>query len=191
VIRWVAGRRPVSAALGELIEEPAPYEGGGLAYAKWGLAGCAKYAGWRQRLCHAANLLARTDPSCRAVAVAYADWHRAEAPSPHEVAEFACEQRWGALLVDTFRKDGTTLLDWLPVTEAGRLCHACQLAGLRVALAGSLGDTEIAALCAAEPNWFAVRGAVCRGSRRTASIDPVKVQALVHLLQGAPANRAD
>jgi uncharacterized protein (UPF0264 family) len=190
VVRWVAGRRPVSAALGELIEDSVPYCGGGLAYAKWGLAGCAKCAGWRGRLIEAAGRLARADPSCRPVAVAYADWRRADAPCPDEVAAFAREHRWETLLIDTFRKDGTTLLDWLPLTEVGRLCRSCQRAGVRVALAGSLGCTEIEALRVAEPDWFAVRGAVCRGGRSTA-IDPVKVQGLVQRLADEPATHAN
>jgi uncharacterized protein (UPF0264 family) len=191
VVRWVGGRRPVSAALGELIEDSAPYEGQGLAFAKWGLAGCAKYSGWPLRLAEAAGSLTRANPSCRAVAVAYADWHRADAPCPDEVAAFARDCRWETLLVDTFRKDGTTLLDWLPLTEVGRLCRSCQLAGVRVALAGSLGRSEIEALRVADPDWFAVRGAVCRGARRTAAIDPVKVRGLVHLLAGEPATHAN
>src|SRR5690348_863907 len=51
VVRAVAGRRPVSAALGEL-GDPAdalPYPGPGLAYVKWGLGGLGGTADWRQR----------------------------------------------------------------------------------------------------------------------------------------------
>jgi uncharacterized protein (UPF0264 family) len=191
VLGGVAGRRPVSAALGELVENPAPYEGRGLAYAKWGLADCAKFAGWRQRLDNAADRLAQADSGCRPVAVAYADWRRAAAPCPEAVAAFAFEHRFETLLIDTCHKDGTTLLDWLPVTEVRRLCHACQACGVRVALAGSLGFAEIQALREAEPDWFAVRGAVCRGGRRIATIDPAKVRRLVNLLTGAATRCAD
>src|SRR5262245_59925297 len=42
VLRCVAGRRPVSAALGELMDRPALFQLPGLSYAKWGLAGCAR-----------------------------------------------------------------------------------------------------------------------------------------------------
>jgi uncharacterized protein (UPF0264 family) len=191
VLRSVAGRRPVSAALGELVEDPPPYEGRGLTYAKWGLAGCAKFAGWRPRLANAADRQALADPGCRPVAVAYADWRRAAAPSPGAVAAFALEYRFETILIDTCHKDGTTLLDWLPVTKVCRLCHACQACGVRVALAGSLGFAEIQALREAEPDWFAVRGAVCRGACRTATIDSAKVRRLVNLLSRAATRCAD
>src|SRR5581483_9289165 len=109
VVRAVGGRRPVSAALGELAERRAvpilP-----LAFAKWGLAGKREHADWPGELRRAAGLL---PPGCRPVAVAYADWRRAGAPAPTEVCAFAGAHHWGAFLIDTWRKDGTTLLDWL------------------------------------------------------------------------------
>src|SRR5262245_44632800 len=39
VMRAVGGRRPVSAALGELRDDPSPCSIPGLTYVKWGLAG--------------------------------------------------------------------------------------------------------------------------------------------------------
>jgi uncharacterized protein (UPF0264 family) len=51
------------------------------------------------------------------------------------------------------------------VPELERICRACRDAGVRVALAGSLGVAEVEALRPLNPDWFAVRGAVCRGGR--------------------------
>src|SRR5262245_5822439 len=113
VVHFVGKRCPVSAALGELAEDASPFFCPGLAYAKWGLAGCGNGFPWRARLANAVRVFARTDPACRLVPVAYADWRRAQAPPPAEVVAFACEQRCTALLLDTWRKDGTTLPDWL------------------------------------------------------------------------------
>src|SRR2546429_246491 len=79
-------------------------------------------------------------------AAAYADWQRAGAPAPAEVCAFACDQHWGAFLLDTWGKDGTTLLDWLPAAEVAVLCQRCRRAGVPVALAGSLGAPQIRAL---------------------------------------------
>jgi uncharacterized protein (UPF0264 family) len=110
--------------------------------------------------------------------VAYADWQRAAAPSPQQVCAFACRQRWSVFLIDTWLKDGTTLLDWLPLAELQRLCRSCRQDGVRVALAGSLGLSEVEALRPLQPDWFAVRGAVCRNGRRTESIDPDAVRRL-------------
>jgi uncharacterized protein (UPF0264 family) len=50
VVTTVAGRRPVSAALGELLEELGETIPPGLAFVKWGLAGCGQDREWRARL---------------------------------------------------------------------------------------------------------------------------------------------
>jgi uncharacterized protein (UPF0264 family) len=111
VVRLVAGRRPVTAAMGELAED-CLFPGPGLAYVKWGLAGYGRRGTWREELTRAIARTGANSP-CRAVAVAYADWVRADAPSPEEVCAFACAHPCGAFLLDTWRKDGSSLLNWL------------------------------------------------------------------------------
>ena len=128
------------------------------------------------------ELLRAGSPGCRLVAVAYADWQRAQSPPPELVAAFAREHPSRAFLLDTWQKDGSTLLDWLPGAEVTRLSLACREAGIPVALAGSLGSQEILSLREAQPTWFAVRGAVCRGGRRDAEIDPEAVRDLADLV---------
>ena len=162
VVRAVAGRCPVSAALGELVEEtPLPFVPG-LAFVKWGLAGVK--ADWRRTLlARAAQLTAG-----QAVAVAYADWQRAAAPLPEAVVAFAVEQAWGAFLLDTWRKDGRTLLDWLPPKRIADLCRAC-------ADRGSAGRAGRLARRGTNPSAAAAGPRlVCRarsGLRRGARID--------------------
>jgi hypothetical protein len=182
VVQLVGGRRPVSAALGELLDSPEPFAGTGLAYVKWGLAGCTRLPDWQRYLTRAIDRVEHKGPPCRGVAVAYADWLRADSPPPRVVCAFARAQRCRAFLLDTWRKDGKTLLDWLPVLEVDRLCRLCRASGIRVALAGSLGLEQIKTLLAANPDWFAVRGAVCKGGRRGKAIDPDQVSRLVSLL---------
>jgi (5-formylfuran-3-yl)methyl phosphate synthase len=187
VVRAVAGARPVSAALGELVDmfgdEPPP-AGLSLSYVKWGLA---RYQGrgesvWQCELAGAMRRLTEHSPSCRAVAVAYADWRRARAPAPEEVCSFAIAHPVGAFLLDTWGKDGSTLLDWLSVRDIEQLRARCRVAGVPMALAGSLGAEEIRKLLPLHPDWFAVRGAVCQGRQRGATIDEGKVRQLVALL---------
>jgi uncharacterized protein (UPF0264 family) len=182
VIRGVAGRCPVSAALGEWVDGEDPVVATGLNYAKWGLAGCGQRTGWPRELASAGERLRRFAPSCRLVAVAYADWRRAKAPMPSQVCEFALEHGAGAFLLDTWGKDGTTLLDWISLEEIHQLCQRCRSGGVPVALAGSLGPEQIMLLKPAQPNWFAVRGAVCHGGRRGQDIDPTAVRRLVNLV---------
>jgi uncharacterized protein (UPF0264 family) len=185
VLCAVGGRRPVSAALGELPEQAAA-PAFSLAFAKWGLAGCRHRPTWPDELTDAARLL---PPVCRPVAVAYADWQRAAAPSPAQVCDFVCAHRWAALLIDTWRKDGTTLLDWLQLDELRKLRADCRAANVPIALAGSLGVEQIRLLHPLGPDWFAVRGAACRDAQRTQGIDPGRVRRLVDLLR-EPATAA-
>ncbi|HEY7309442.1 MAG TPA: (5-formylfuran-3-yl)methyl phosphate synthase [Gemmataceae bacterium] len=176
VVRTVAGRGPVSAALGELADSPDMPVEPSLAYVKWGLA--AAREDWRSQLGGALRRLAEQQPNCRGVAVAYADWRRADAPTPEDVCTFAVEHSLGAFLLDTWKKDSSTLLDWLALDAVARLCVRCRAAALPIALAGSLGAREIGQLRPLRPDWFAVRGAVCQGRRRTATIDEYKVRQL-------------
>lgn len=193
VVRVVGGRTPVSAALGELSftwRDMLPPAGVSLAYVKWGLSA---YRGaeeaWAPELLDTMRRLAEHRPGCRAVAVAYADWRRAGAPVPEQVCDFAVAHSTGAFLLDTWGKDGSTLLDWVTLTEIERLAERCRAAGMPVALAGSLGPDEMRTLLPLRPDWIAVRGAACSGRRRQAAIDENKVRQLVEIL--TPAMSAD
>ncbi len=181
VVRVVAGRRPISAALGELSE--AKNRSGVLTppaqYVKWGLSGCSN--SW-QRLLHEAM---ERQPSCRAVAVAYADWRRADAPRPEEVCSFAVEHTAGAFLIDTWSKDGSTLLDWLSLQEIEHMQERCRTSGVSVALAGSLGPAEIRTVLPLCPDWIAVRGAVCQERKRGAAVEEGRVRRLAALIAAA------
>jgi uncharacterized protein (UPF0264 family) len=187
VLRSVAGRRLVSAALGELTPDARIPALPGLAYVKWGLAGWPPSAPWRE------VLRAKIDTSAqvagpRVVVTAYADWQRAAAPPVEEVWRLAAERPGGVLLLDTFVKDPPvyrdwplTLLDWLPLRRLIELCAQARAAGLRVALAGSVGPEHVPALLEAGPDWIAVRGAVCAGGRQGV-VNAGKVRRLASLL---------
>ncbi|HLN32224.1 MAG TPA: (5-formylfuran-3-yl)methyl phosphate synthase [Gemmataceae bacterium] len=183
VVEVVGGRVPVSAALGELLEAPLPFPIRGLNYVKWGLAACGQHIDWPECLTNAAASLRKATPLCRMVTVAYADWERANSPAPDAVCAFACAHEGGVFLLDTWRKDGSTLLDWLRAAEVCRLAQCCKEAGVRVALAGSLGLAQIPCLLPAEPDWIAVRGAVCKKGMRNTAIDPGRVRTLVQSLK--------
>ena len=179
VVRVVAGQAPISAAIGELSDIHNSNKLNclsSLAFVKCGLAGCATDDGWRS------ELDALVVAPCRMVAVAYADWRRAAAPTPDEICAFVCERSGWGFLLDTWAKDGLTLLDWMSRVEVDRLCRVCRDAGATIALAGSLGRSLIRNLKPTAPDWFAVRGAVCQGLQRNAVIDAAKVRELVNLI---------
>jgi uncharacterized protein (UPF0264 family) len=160
IVRTVAGRAPISAACGEL-ELGAPPLPHGLVFAKFGLAG---WSG-RDWISACDRVRATLQVGCGFVAVAYADWQMCATPTPEEIADAAIVHRFGAFLIDTHDKSGGTLLDHLSVAAMTTLTRRCQSAGIPVALAGSLGLEEIERLRAANPDWYAVRGAACDGGR--------------------------
>lgn len=181
VVAAIAGRTPVSAALGEWADDTGKFPDADLSYVKWGLAGCAGRPDWRAGL---SRLLDRQQRP-RVVLTAYADWQCARAPAVEEVFALARRHRGPTLLVDTHCKDAAkqrpTLLDWLPLPWIVDLCARCRDADVRIALAGSLGPAEIRALADARPDWFAVRGAVCDGDRH-GTVQIEKVRGLVELI---------
>ena len=124
-----------------------------LNYVKWGLAG--SNARWQPKLLETARELAAFNPACLPVAVAYADWQLALAPTPDAILAFVRDYAWPVFLLDTWRKDGRTLLDWLSLEEIRRLCERCRRDGIQLALAGSL-----------EAEWLEPRALGYRGMAR-------------------------
>jgi uncharacterized protein (UPF0264 family) len=182
VLDLVAARRPVSAALGELAEsENAFPDLPRLTFVKWGLAGMQSEPDWPDRLRQVHQRLQTTGP-CRLVVAAYGDWRRAKAPLPLDVVYFAVRERAGGLLLDTWHKDGSTLLDWVSMAEMREWRELCRSSGVCLALAGSLGAAAIRALLPVQPDWFAVRGAVCAQGQRRGAIDEGRIRELVELL---------
>lgn len=181
VIEFVADRRPVSLALGELVEGIDPERlplAAGARFAKVGLAGMRSDANWPQRWRDVVeNLPAGTRP----VAVAYADWLVAGAPSPEEVLAVGAAAACPYLLVDTFNKSRGNLLAHLSANELHVLAAQARAAGIELVLAGSLDERTIAELLPLSPAYMAVRGAVCKGNR-SGQIDETKIKRLQEIL---------
>ncbi|MCI0381219.1 MAG: (5-formylfuran-3-yl)methyl phosphate synthase [Gemmataceae bacterium] len=208
VLRVVAGRSPVSAAMGEIVDptlrvgrehrfrpsrdregaenprRPAHTEQLPTRSVGFTLAfvkwGLANARGkpWRELLRAEMQRLTAE----RLVVVAYADAELCNAPSPSETLEFVCKERT-VLLVDTFEKSGQSLLHWLPLSRMRALVRRCHEANVRVALAGSLGVAQIEKVMAVEPDWIGVRGAACAGCNRQGAISASKVRELAALIR--------
>ena len=119
------------------------------------------------------------------VAVAYADHQRAHAPTPDDVLQAALETNCSVLLVDTFVKDGTNLLDWLPVKEITSLRKGTAAHGLQLALAGRVTLMDLPMLLPLQPDIIAVRGAVCRSGERTAAVSEMLVAEFMEQLSAS------
>lgn len=95
------------------------------------------------------------------VAVAYADWERAFSPGPEEVLAEGLRVGCEVLLIDTFRKDGSNLLDWLDQDGLLQLRRETLASKMKLALAGKVTLECLPALREIRPDIVAVRGAVC------------------------------
>ncbi len=189
---WLPPKLALSVALGEVSEW---LENGGATqqtydsvlmnlqpqFLKVGLAGLAQSgpewtASWN-------NVRARFRGAHQWVAVAYADHVRANAPEPFAVFNAAKKTSCSVLLIDTFEKDGSTLLDWLTHCELQSLRVATQKAGIQLALAGRITEQELPQLLRVHPDIVAVRGAVCAGGERRSTVDPGRVRAFATALR--------
>src|SRR5438270_12690933 len=68
----VGTHKPLSAALGELLDSPLELPPANLNFAKWGLSGCATLENWPNLLAERDANVRRTNPRCQAVGVIYA-----------------------------------------------------------------------------------------------------------------------
>jgi uncharacterized protein (UPF0264 family) len=185
VLAAVGAKVPVSAALGEWspnaltdavwhLELP-------VAYVKWGLAGYSAHPGWGEDILDTRR---QVPARIHVVAVAYADHAKAKSIPPAEVAKFAKRYRYAAFLLDTFSKDGKTLLDHMSAEELADIVRSLKRGGVKVAVGGSLKLEQLKHVLPAGPDWVAVRGGVCVGGKRTGDLDPARVKKWKEALAG-------
>ena len=156
VLDAVAGRVPVSAALGELLDwhDTAAHDTlSGLAFAKFGLSSCAKQSSWEAAWRRAIGRLPR---GVRGVAVVYADWQRAAAPTPQAVLANAEAVGCSAVLVDTFDKAGGSLLRHWSLAEVERFVSAAHTRGLLAVVAGGLDSMSVGQVATVQCDYVGV-----------------------------------
>lgn len=185
IIDAVKGKAPVSAAMGEwspnAITEAHWHLELKLNYVKWGLAGYSPHPGWGEDLLDTRRQL---PVGMEMVAVAYADWERAKSVSPQELAKFAKRFRFKAFLLDTWGKDGKTLLDFMTAAEVIELVDSLKRLFITVAIGGSLRPEHVRQLRAAAPDYFAVRTSVCAAGKRDGVIDATRVKKWKEAIRG-------
>jgi (5-formylfuran-3-yl)methyl phosphate synthase len=176
VLRAISARvpseSPFSAALGDFTAafeigpaiEAATVSRTGAVYLKLGFAGAPNRASVDGLIATALRIAADLPGAPIVVPVAYADRLEAGTPSPEDVLDSAIARGARAFLMDTYTKDGTSLLDLLPLERVRALAGRARSAGLLVALAGSLGPAEVERL-AGTADIVGVRGAACVGGR--------------------------
>ncbi|QDV19040.1 hypothetical protein Pan153_37030 [Gimesia panareensis] len=172
---------PLSMALGELVEwqerQEIPAIPRTMRYLKLGLSQIQGIADWNACWQDVTSRIETTrQKRYEWIAVAYADWEQADSVSPAEVLAAAIENRCAGLLIDTFSKQGTGLLDLLSGRMLVELIANARRANLKVALAGSIRFSDLESLAALQPDIIGIRGAACVGKRRTAPIQESAVR---------------
>jgi uncharacterized protein (UPF0264 family) len=184
----VAGRKPLSVALGEARDaasQPTRLPSG-VTYGKVGLSGCSAQRDWAD---HWRLVLERLPAETSPVAVAYADWTDVDAPSPLAILEHGRALGCRAFLLDTFCKSAGGLFDRWSMADVARLIGQVQQMGLLAVIGGSLSETNIERAAALRPDFVAVRGAACRGGRE-AALDGQRVRRLANLVHAVAARHA-
>ncbi len=177
----VADKIPISAALGELcshtgdvgIESLADFD-----FAKVGLSELGGSDDWPREW---AKLLSQLPRSVTPVAVVYADWHTACAPSPNEIIDHACRLSCGVVLFDTYDKSRGDLTAHMGTDKLAQLVGTVHDHGMLAVVGGSLTSATIPAVLPIGPDYIAVRGAVCQGTR-TGTIEQRLVRELAELI---------
>lgn len=184
----VEDKVPLSIALGEWHQTRSMTIPQNVTWAKVGFSRCIT-ASERHRGLLAWLRLQHQFQSTRLIGVVYADRVRVGAPSFEQVLDWVLTTKnasphLSGILIDTAIKDGKKLLAWQSLEPLLRYKKQCQRHGLFLALAGSLTFSDVLLLRQrVQPDVIAVRGLVCAGNARTASIQPDRVRSLALCLQ--------
>ncbi len=181
----VAGRRPVSAVLGDLPMAATPLcaaaeamAATGVDYLKLGIfpGGDAEAA-----LAALAPLTARV----KLVAVFFAD----RAPDLSLLALLA-ERGFAGAMLDTAGKNGARLLDHFDIARLGRFVAECRRLGLLAGLAGALELPDIPRLLLLSPDLLGFRTALCGATGRKGAIEAESVAMVRALIPGETSKDA-
>lgn len=165
---------PLSVALGDftdrahVLEQVARLSVGRPAdgvFLKLGFAGLSDESRLAGLIGAAAGAAARAGSVPSIIAVGYADWSHAGAPTPEAVIRAAIDGGAAGVLLDTSGKDGRTLFDWMSAAAVSRWIAEAHRAGLLAAVAGSLDHAAMPSLSRLQPDIVGVRGAACTGGR--------------------------
>ncbi len=182
IFDFVAGRRALSVALGELSEwmtsDLSLAEMPPVSFAKFGMSGLAQEPQWRLQW---QKLWSQMPTGVIPVAVAYVDHQLCQAPAPAEIIDFAVEVGCGVVLLDTFFKRRGRLLDYLTRSQLESLIGRVHAHEMLIALAGSISFDQVPKVADLPADILAVRGAVC-GRGRAGLIDAKKIRKFWNLM---------
>jgi uncharacterized protein (UPF0264 family) len=167
----VAGTRPLTAALGDAIDEASversarAYATAGAVLVKVGFAGTVNPVRVGAVIAAAVRGAQAGNHEAGVIAVAYADADRVASIPKGPLVEVASRAGAKGLLLDTADKTGPGLRGLVSPTTLARWVGEVHSAGLLVALAGQLTADDLSFVRDAGTDIVGVRGAACEGGR--------------------------
>lgn len=122
----------------------------------------------------------------RVVAVLFAD----QAPDFSLLPKMKTAGFFGVML-DTARKDGKRLRDWLDESTLREFLKTAQALDLKTGLAGSLALEDIPLLTALQPDYLGFRGALCERRQRCDKLSESRVREAEELLRECNINKVN
>jgi uncharacterized protein (UPF0264 family) len=165
----------LSMACGELCDAPKQpdFLPNGMSFYKFGLSNCKTTGSWVDNLLLLKEQVLLLNKSAFVVPVLYGDYLKADSSKPFALLELLFEHSFFAIMIDTWGKDGSSVLDWITIDELLQIQNKCDVHNVKFALAGSLNLERVTWLIrkGIKPAWFGFRGAVCKGHSRNKTID--------------------
>ena len=170
-IKKIAGKKPVSAAIGDNEYKPgtAALSAYGAAHAgadfiKVGL----KFDGIdhaREVIEAVTTAVKRDFPEKSVVIAAYADFQRMGTISPLVISQMVADAGADVAMIDTGIKDGRSAFEFMDEVALIQFVEQNRELGLQTAIAGSLKFEDLDAVKRIGPDIIGVRGMVCGGDR--------------------------
>lgn len=185
VVRFVDGRKPVSATVGDLPMVPEALIDAVSAMAQTGVD--IVKVGFFGREAHAecAQAIGTLTGHSKIVAVLLAD----QQPEFALLDTLADAGFYGAML-DTAGKSEGSLTNWLQVHTLRQFVDMAKARNLLTGLAGSLREPDIPGLVELEPDYLGFRGALCVGHARQGGVQLQQVIRVAGMLRECNSHRS-
>jgi len=179
VVRFVDGRKPVSATVGDLPMSPDIVRKAVGMMAETGVD--IVKVGFFGRLGHAAcaRTLSGLARDCKIVAVLFAD----QQPD-FSLLDRLAEGGFYGVMLDTADKGAGNLCRWMDDEVLHLFVSKGKSLNMATGLAGSLNWTDIPRLSEINPDYLGFRGALCRQGDRRSNLDGWMVKRVAEMLQG-------
>lgn len=181
---FIAGRRPLSAACGDIPMHPETIRSKaeeiaatGIDYLKVGFFPNAQLAA-------CIEALKPVGAHTKLIAVLFAD-HIKE--YDETIVEDLAKAGFHGVMLDTADKTAGRLLDHMTPDQVGHFVKTCHSHALMCGVAGSLEAPDVPRLLAFKPDFLGFRGALCAGLSRNGPVDAqatIRIRALIPEIEG-------